>query len=100
MRSNRLQTALFLVVGVLAGLAALLVANRVQSGSSTAESAQAAAASRSALAKHTPFVIPTGSSVIARAKVKRVRIYNRPNGHVELRLHNPNAQGGRLVVLT
>jgi lipoprotein-anchoring transpeptidase ErfK/SrfK len=100
MRSKRLETALFLVVGVLAGLAALLVVNRLQSGSGTAEPARAAAASRSALAKHTPFVIPPGSSVVARADVKRVLVYDRPNGHVKRRLHNPNSQGGRLVFLT
>lgn len=100
MRAKRLETAMFLVVGVLAGLAALLVANRVHSGSSTAENARAAPASRSSISKHTPFVIPAGASVIARAKVRRVRIYDRPNGHVKRRLRNPNAQGGRLVFLT
>jgi lipoprotein-anchoring transpeptidase ErfK/SrfK len=100
MRSKRLETALFLVVGVLAGFAALLAANRLQSGSGTAENARAAAASRAAAAKHTPFVIPAGASVIARAKVRRVRIYDRPNGHVTRKLRNPNSQGGRLVFLT
>jgi hypothetical protein len=92
----RIETVLFLITGVAAGVAALTIANRLEQGG-TAAPAQAARG-RAVVVRH-PFTIPTGNSVIARALVRRLRIYAHPHGSVRTVLPNPNPEGGRVLLV-